>query len=285
MLACLAALFAIASGCRGNPTTVLTRLQDSRKLAADLRIQFGHAVDASSRAVLADTDEAATASARESTDATKRLEQDVAELERLLEGLNFSSELQILREFGARFDEYKKLDARILELSVENTNLKARALSFGVGSQAADDFQRTLESIVPSSPPANRCRIEGLVVEAELAVREIQVLHAPHIAEKDDAAMTRMEKEMAAGDARARAALDSIRELAPSAASALADAVAKLDQFKAISSRIVELSRRNTNVVALDLSLRQKPALKAACDDRLRTLQEELAKEGPKATR
>lgn len=263
----------------------MTRLEESRALAAELRIQFGHATDASNRAVMADTDEAATASAHEAEVATKALERDAAELARLLDGLSFSSERQLVTEFGTRFAEYKQLDSRILQLAVENTNLKARALSFGAGSQAADGFRRSLESVAASSPAKDRCRIDGLVGEAVLAVREIQVLHAPHIAEHEDPVMTRMEKEMADLDARARAALGSLRQLAPGADTALADALAKLDQFKAISTQIVELSRRNTNVLSLELSLRQKPALKAACDERLRSLQDALASEGPKSTR
>ena len=234
---------------------------------------------------MADTDEAAVAFARESEQATKAVEADAQAMAQLLEGLNYASESQILREFNARFSEYKKLDSRILELAVENSNLKARALSFGLGSQNADGFRRSVESIALSSPAKDRCRIDGLVYEAVLAVREIQVLHAPHIAEKDDAAMARMEKAMADLDAKARAALGSLRELVPTADVALADALAKLDQFKAVSSQIVELSRRNTNVVSLDLSLRQKPALRAACEERLREMVVALEKEDPKATR
>jgi hypothetical protein len=234
---------------------------------------------------MADTVEVATASARESEKATKAVEADASALARLLDGLNFSSEAQILREFNARFSEYKKLDSRILELAVENTNLKARALSFGLGSQAADSFRHSLASIAPRSPAKDRCRIDGFAFEALLAVREIQVLHARHIAEKDDAAMARMEKEMADLDAKARAALGSLGELSPTTGADLANALAKLDEFKGVSSQIVELSRRNTNVISLDLSLRNKPTLKAACDERLQEMQVALEKEGPKSTR
>jgi len=47
-------------------------------------------------------------------------------------------------------------------------------------------------------------------------------------------------------------------------APAIAEPLAKLDQFKALTAQIVVLSRRNTNVLALDLSLGTKPALVAA---------------------
>ena len=67
--------------------------------------------------------------------------------------------------------------------------------------------------------------------------------------------------------------------------SALATAHAELDKFKALTTQIVQLSRRNTNVLSLDLSLRQKPPLAASCDERLSALQLALAHEGSKATR
>lgn len=78
----------------------------------------------------------------------------------------------------------------------------------------------------------------------------------------------------------------SLAELAPpSARPTLTQALSALDELKAVSAKIVELSRRNTNVLSLDLALRQKPALTAACDDRLHALQDALAKEGPKSSR
>lgn len=285
ILACVGLVIALASACRGDPRTVLTRLEDSRRLTANLRVQFSHAADASNSAVMAESDQAAIASARESEKATKAVETDARALARLLDGLNFATESQVLREFNVRFSEYKKLDRRILELAVENTNVKARALSFGPGSQAADSFRRSLESAAAGSPVKDRCRIDALVSEAVLAVREIQLLHGPHIAEQDEAAMTRMEKEMTDRDAKARAALATLKELSPASGAALDDALAKLDQFKLVSSQILALSHRNTNVVSLDLSLREKPTLKAACDERLQELQTALEKEGPKTTR
>lgn len=272
---------ALALGCRGNPTTVLTRFEDSRRVTAQLRVQFSQAAAASNHAVMADTDEASIAAAREAEKATKAVESSAAELARLLAGLSYASEAEILREFGARFSRYKELDRRILALAVENTNLKAQALSFGPASQAALGFRDSLDRVASTAPSKERCRVDGLVDEALRAVREIQVLHAPHIAEHDEAAMTRMEKEMSDLDAKARAALSSLSALTPGGAPATAEALAKLDQFKAITAQIVELSRRNTNVLALDLSLRQKPELAAACDDRIRALQEALESDGP----
>lgn len=285
-LACAAALVALALSCRGDPTTVVTRLEESRRVAAELRLQLSQAAAASNHAVMADTDEASLAAAREAEKATKAVESNAATLTRLLDGLSYASEAGILREFGAHFSRYKELDGRILALAVENTNLKAQALSFGPAREAAHGFRDSLARVASTAPLKERCRVAGLVADALRAVLEIQVLHAPHTAEHDDASMTRMEKEMAELDANARVALKSLADLSPGAGPAIAEAQVLLDRFKAITAQIVELSRRNTNVRALDLSLRQKPELAAACDERIRALQQALMNEGPnKATR
>ena len=52
-----------------------------------------------------------------------------------------------------------------------------------------------------------------------------------------------------------------------------------------VNAQIVALSRRNTNVRSLALSLGQKRTLTAACEDSLRALEDALAKRGFTATR
>ena len=285
ILACFVALIGLALGCRQSET-VLTRLDDARSLAADLRVQFNKAADASNRAVMADTDEASIAFAKESETATAVVQHDVTALTPLLNALGFAAEISAFAEFKTHFSEYNKLDRSILALAIENTNLKAQSLSFGPARQAADAFRDALAPLAASLPAKDRCQVAELVGQAVTAVREIQVLHAPHIAERDDAPMTKMEKEMADLDTAARNALKALDELAaPSAQPSLATAHSELDKFKALTTQILDLSRRNTNVLSLDLSLRQKPALARACDDRLSALQTALANEGSKATR
>jgi hypothetical protein len=255
-------------------------------LSADLRVQFSQAVDASNRAVMADTDESSLGFVREAEQATREATRAAASLVGLLQSLRFSNESQILREFDARFSEYQKLDRRILQLAVENTNLKAQALSYGPARQVASRFRDALDATAASFPSSQRCRVDGPLAQALLAVREIQTLHAPHIAERDDGQMTRLEREMAELQLKAKSRLQSLREGAPPNAHAALDAaLAALDEFKTTSERIVALSRRNTNLVSLDLALRERPPLATACDDRLRLLQQLLANRNSKATR
>lgn len=274
------------TGCTTTPlNTSLQRLLDATKLAADLEVQFTKAGDAANRAVMADTDETSVAFAREAEEATQAVEKDSAALRPLLTALEYSNELRLLDEFDQRFAEYRKLDRSVLDLAVENTNLKAQRLSFGPAQQAADAFQKSLDTLVPVSQ-GDRFRVKALAATAVAAVRETQALQAPHIAESDDAAMTRIEARMMAVERVARDQLKMLAGLvAPGSRTQLTAASTALDQFMARNAEIIALSRRNTNVRSLALSLGQKRMLTATCEDSLRALQDALSKRGFSATR
>jgi hypothetical protein len=117
-------------------------------------------------------------------------------------------------------------------------------------------------------------------------VREIQVLQAPHIADADEAVMSRMEKQMATSEAAARTALDALHPLVdPASQPRLAAATAALNRFVDLNKQIIDLSRRNTNVRSLALSLDQKRTITPKCEESLRALQDALSKRGYNGTR
>jgi len=274
-----------ATGCMNAPETALERLTDANRLAGDLLVQFTKTGDAANRAVMADTDDASVAFAHEAEEATQAVQRDTDALGPILVGLGYSNETHLLEEFGSRFAKYRALDRSILDLAVKNTNLKAQRLSFGPSEKAADEFRDSLEAIAPSAAN-DTWRVKALVASAVASVREIQVLQAPHIAEADDAAMTRMEKQMATSETAARSALEMLASLVrPASRPQLAAATAALDQFIGLNTQIVALSRRNSNVRSLALSLGEKRMLTATCEDSLRALQSALSKRGFIATR
>ncbi|HTQ06021.1 MAG TPA: hypothetical protein VMI54_19300 [Polyangiaceae bacterium] len=271
-------------GCHAPPNFLL-ELGEARETAADLRIQFNQADDASNRSVMADTDEASIAFAHEAQGATQRVENDRAALTRLLQDLNYRKELDALADFDKRWADYVALDRTVLELAVENTNLKAQKLAFGPEREAADAFRAALETVPKEAAAKDGCRVDEIVAGAVLAVREIQVMQPPHIAEPSDETMTRLEAEMSARRAAARAALGELAPFIKPGSPSLAAATAALDRFDDLGAQIVKLSRQNTNVRSLDLALRAKPPLTAQCDQSLHRLQDALLAEGSKATR
>lgn len=283
-IALLLAASVLSTVCGNAPP--LTQLLEARRLAAALQVEFTKASDASNRAVMSDTDDASAAAAGEARQARQIVERDLAALQPILQSLGYTDDLQILDRFKMRFAEYRTLDDEILPLAVENTNLKAQRLSFGPARQAADSFRTAVNDAVRAGASTDRWHAEALAAKAVVAVLEIQALHAPHIAESDDAAMTRMEEQMAASDAAARKAVEQLKEiLSPAASAQLAAATAALVRFKTINGEILALSRRNSNVRSLALTLGRKRVVAAECSDQLAALEQALAKHEFSATR
>jgi PHP family Zn ribbon phosphoesterase len=200
--------------------------------------------------------------------------------------MGYREELGLLDSFSKQFAEYRKVDGEILPLAVENTNAKAQRLSFGPAAEAINEFRSALDAAVKTSPVDVRPRIDLLAARAAEAMLDIQVLHAPHIAEPEDEPMTRMEQRMAASEKQARTALTQMQALLPAASRPpLATATSALDTFMKVHAEIITLSRRNSDVRSLALSLGRKRMVTAQCDDRLRALQESLAKHTVGGTR
>ncbi len=280
-LACVWVLVAVGIlniGCVSQPAA-LTQLLEARQLAAELRVEFATATDAANRAVMAESDQVSAAAADQARQARRAVRGNLNALLTNLQLLNYSQDIQVLERFQARFAEYERLDDAILGLAVENTNLKAQRLSFGPGREAADAFRAAIDGAVKIPGTREPWHSEALATRAIAAVLQIQVLQAPHIAEADAAAMTRMEGQMAALHAEARAGVQQLKATLPPAANQqLGDALAALDRFSAINEDLVVLSRRNSEVHSLALSLGQKRTLTASCQDQLQALAEVLAR-------
>jgi hypothetical protein len=283
---CLAALTVVAaSGCNGSKA-VLMQQAEAHGLASHLHVQFSRAADASNRAVMADTDDTSTAAAREAEAATQAVEHDIDALKPILENLSFRDEAAQLDAFNTRFAQYRALDAEILPVAVENTNIKAQRLSFGPAQDAVNAFRQSIEAAGRLAAAKNAVAVEALVARATAAVLEVQVIQARHIAESDEAAMSRMEAAMLKSEAAARSALAGLTGLLPPAAGAQLTAAANaLDRFTAANAEIVKLSRSNSNVRSLALSLGKKRTVTAESDDMLQALEDALATHHFAATR
>jgi hypothetical protein len=261
-------------------------LLDARRLASQLLVEFTRAAEASNRAVMAETDEASAAAADDARRARQLVDRDVPALRRVLESLGYRDDLRHLDAFDSRYAEYRRLDDEVLPLAVENTNLKAQRLSFGPAREAASLFQTSMNAAVRAGKAKDACCAEVVAARARAAILEIQVLYAPHIAEANDAAMTSMEEQMTASASTARTALDELPAmLTPAASSSLAAARGALDRFMAVHKEIIALSRRNSEVRSLALSLGQKRKVAAECEAHLLALEEALAKHEFSATR
>ena len=275
-------LGALASGCINGPA-VMTEQAEARRLASQLEVSFADANEAANRAVLADTDEASVAAAKESAEDSKAAQGALDQLKPHLQSLGYQAEISSLQRFATKFDECRKLDAEILPLAVENTNLKAQRLSFGEAQESADAFGAAVDAVAAAARSADGALQAS---RARGAVVAMQVLQARHIAEADDAAMDRLEQQMATEEQNARTAVQRLRAAAGGASGKdLEAATAALDRFVSVNREIVQLSRRNTNVRSLALTLGRKRVVAAEAEDQLKSLGEALATHTFQATR
>ena len=185
-----------ATAC-GDVNRALEQLSEARHLTANLHVQFLAAAGATDRAVMADTDQSSAAFAREAEQATQAAQRDIEALAPMLQGLQYAEETRLLETFVGQFDRNGEFDRQILDLSVQNTNLKAQQFSLGPARQEADAFRDAVNAIAPATGTTDAWHVKALAASAVAAVHEIQVLQAPHIAAADDSSMTSMEKRMA----------------------------------------------------------------------------------------
>jgi hypothetical protein len=280
------AIAVAGSACINGSKLVLNQEAEAHRLASHLHVQFTRGADASNRAVMADTDEASQAAAREAGQAAEVVDKDTTALRKILDELGDRDELQQLDAFATRYAQYRALDADILPLAVENTNIKAQRLSFGPAQDAVDTLRHSIDAAARTAPQQSASQAAALAARTIAAVREVQVLEARHIAESDEEAMTRIESAMKASTEEARRSLQSLKGMLPAtSAASVAAAADALDRLTSTNAELVTLSRRNSNVRSLALSLGKKRTVTAECEESLQALEDGLARHHFTATR
>jgi hypothetical protein len=257
------------------------------ELVSSMLADLHASAEAEKAAVMAETDEASRALSEEARQASSRLEQSRVELERLVQRGNRPDEKAALQEFNQTWKSYRDLEREILELAVENTNLKAQRLSFGAARDALSDMEAALGRLREQAESRSDAdSIRRLASEAFVAALKIYALHARHIAEPQDAEMDRIEAQMKTLDLEVTDRLSALSRLSTDASGAdIQDAQQAYATFQKVQAEILSLSRRNSNVRSAALALGRKRNTTAACRDSLESLRKAVEAEGPRATR
>ena len=254
------------------------RLEVVERMARDL----ARAAEAEKSAVMAATDEESEAFAADARAGTAAVAAGRDELAALLPA-GGDQEKELLARFTAALAEYEQLDRELLDLAVRNTNLKASALAFGPAAESAGALDEALSRLLARMADSNSPHARRIMLMASDArdgtLRTLALLPA-HIAADNAAHMDSLEAGFAAEDRRVRANLDHLAVLVPPAGRAdLAAATAACDRFAEVKGRILELSRQNTNVRSLALSLNQKRLVTVKCQDALAALEQSVRRE------
>jgi chemoreceptor-like protein with four helix bundle sensory module len=266
---------------RPNPDAQLAFKAQRVDLVGRMQLGLASASEAEKSAVLAITDQESQAFADQARANTADVERERGELVELLNKGGTQVEKDLLAEFSQRFTEFQRIDNDLLSLAVANTNLKAYGLTFGPAAGALSEMNAALSRLVTANADARDAKkVMSLALGAEIGALRIQTMLPPHIAEASDPRMDELEALMTKEDEQVRSDLEGLRAFSKLNGDAdLAVAASRYAQFREIKSQILALSRENTNVRSLSISLNQKRQVMLVCHDVLSSLQEAIRKE------
>ena len=266
---------------RRDPTQELASKAGRVDLVEGMQVELALASEAEKSAVLATTDGESQAFADQSRAVSAKVEQDRDELGKLLASGGTEGERNLLAQFSTALANLRHIDEEVLLLAVQNTNVKAYGLLFGPAASTLADMDGALARVIAraaDSPDAKQ--VMALAFGARLGVLRIQALLAPHIAEESEAKEDQMEASMANEEMAMRKDLDGLAALPALQGDVdLATATSGFGHYGEIKTRILALSRENSNVKSLALSLNQKRKAMVACMDALNALQQALLEE------
>jgi hypothetical protein len=245
-------------------------------LLSTMKIHLLETIEAEKNAVLAITDEASEAFAAQSRQAADSVESSRKEIEAIIQQEKLPGETEMINEFNVCWADYRKLDETILDLAIQNTNLKAQKISATQCAQELEHFEASLNRLIHRNRNDSQCnKAVMLSYEALTASLKILALHKPHIEEANDQEMDKIEQRIKSYDESARKALGSLRSIADlSDNEDLKNAEIAYERFMNLTGEVLKLSRMNTNIKSAELSLGKIRLISSQCQEILATLKE-----------
>jgi hypothetical protein len=287
MLTVLALYFSRFLGQDARYGTVLGNTTKVIEIASRMRINLLKSNDLKKGAIMAITDEESQVFANQSRESADAVERDYHELQGLIDAAKIDKEMKLLKEFSDNWNNLQVIDRELLSLAVENTNIKAANLSYTAAVQAITNFERLLFELIdiPTSD-GERAHTAKLAYQAATAAFMIYSLEAPHINEAQDKKMDELENLMGTNEKKVRNALHNLSRLTNQHGRIIFnDALLAFSKFMEVHKEVLRLSRMNTNIKSLELSLGRKRKVAAQCEEILNSLQDTVQSRSFKATR
>lgn len=266
-----------------DPVAQLAAKHQRIALVDGMRLALSTASETANSAVMAITDSESQAFADQARTAANTVDHGREELARLLEAGGSRTEIDLLASFSRAFADYLRIDNSLLELAVKNTNLKAYSLAFGPAAESIHDMDQALSSIVTENAESNAPHARQVMLLAARATSgalRMQAQLAPHISEASDQKMDALDASIAAEEREVRSCLDRLAPIIPPAARPRFEkAAASYARFTELKAQILDLSRQNTNVRSLTMSLNEKRLATEKCQDILTALQQAIQAE------
>ncbi len=274
-----------------NPAAQVAFKAKRVELVTRMRLDLALAAEAEKSAVMATTDRDSQTFADQARAATAAVERGRKELEGLLNAGGAKSEEGLLARFSEAFADSQRVDKGLLELAVQNTNLKAYGLAYGPAAEALKEMDAALSRIVvesansgalarPSFTSTDAMQVIQLASDCRIGALRIQTLLPPHIAEESGQKMDELEALMTKEDGEVRRDLESLAALLKSSGNPdIETARLEYAKFSEITTEVIKLSRENTNVRSLAISLNRKRTMMLMCQDALAALEQAIQQE------
>lgn len=264
--ACQLLVVGLLLGCSGQDFQAnLHALLEKQRLAAQLQQSLLAASDAANKSLLAPDEAAASQQAAAAKAAFEAGAGQLQSLSALIDKGNNPKEIEAVKPVVADFKELDAAYAALHGLVARNTNVRAARLSRHEAVQALERLRQALAPILA----APDCAAAAQALRAIAAAQAVLILHPLHIDERSAAGMDALEASMNQDDRDARTALTGLADrAAPSGDGAAQAQAAKAAQdayeaFWTVHAAIIGLSRENSNIEAIALTMGRKQLLQA----------------------
>jgi hypothetical protein len=266
-----------------NPAEQLARQAKRIALVSQMRLALASSAEAEKSAVMATTDQDSQTFAEQARSDSSSLERKRQELRELLQTSGPKKEADLLGQFSRAFTDLQRVDKELLSLAGQNTNIKAYSLAFGPVAAALKEMDAALLRVVTANADNTSAEARQIILlasDARIRALRIQALLPPHIAEESPQKEDELEALMATEDRQVRKDLGSLAVLLKAGGSPdLETAASYYGKFTGLKAQILKLSRANTNVRSLSISLNQKHKALALCQDALAALEQAIQQE------
>lgn len=279
--ASLAALFVL--GASGLAAAEPALIAQTKKLAlvAELRSATLASVEAEKSAVLATSESESKAFAAESKGLAAEAERAHAALRDLVVAGERAPEVEKLAALDDAWTKLRTVDARLLDLAVTDTNLKAMRLA---GTDGAAALDRTVTAIGDMERASSNPGVLRDLSAAAISTLLIQTVLLRHIPALDEGEMSLFEGRIDELAERVDHILADLakEETVPSDLSAAASR--EWVEYGRILAEVLSLSRENSDLISSDVAVHGKREAMRRCLDALAAL-ETAIEAVPQATR
>ncbi|MGE3728251.1 MAG: hypothetical protein AB7I41_22040 [Candidatus Sericytochromatia bacterium] len=270
-----------------HPPTNLELQQNKTDISLKLLDDLQVAVEAEKNAVLSINREQSQNFVLQVVQASKALDTHRQALDKLAQRQSNATEKQLLAEFDQCWQQFKTLDQRLLTWATQDSNIEAQKWSTSTGRKAWEQFEKALNRL-PQEVYTDKVKreIENAIAQSQIASLKILAMHKPHIEAFSEQEMNQWEKEMHIQTALTKQHLNTLARLLSKADVAdYQTAYQHWESFLLATQKIVRLSRQNSNLKSIELSLGKKRVIATQCKALLNELKHSYSEQRFQATR